>query len=231
MVGFNAGPLARIEVVKKPKTITTVADEGYNLKLLYDIESPNKSQLDIVKAMESAMVIVAAGDTGVGKTLCVMVELAKWLVDRKVRKVVLTKPEAVAGDIIDPFNDYLVQTLGDDKLTNLLSKGKIRTLTVDQINHTTLKNTLVVMDNAEFATSFELYSVISRLGKGSTLVILGDLHPVLPSKKSTKGFKQLTDAIHNSIEDFTSTELVYVLFNKNEIVRSPLLRNFTTLFN
>lgn len=239
MVGYNAGPLARIDVTKKTSNIVNVEvkkksngkDEGYNLQLLYDLESPTLSQLEVAKAMDSSMVVVVAGDTGVGKTLITIIEMAKWLIARKVRKVVLTSPSHISKEnIIDTYRDYMVQTLGVEKLDALLTNEKIKTLTVDEINTTTLKNTLVIMDNAEFASSFELYSVISRLGKGSTLVILADLHPVLPSKKSTKGFKNLVNAIHTTDIEFDNNELSYVLFNKDEIVRSPLLNKFLNLF-
>lgn len=92
------------------------------------------------------------------------------------------------------------------------------------LTHNTFVNSFVIVDEAQNVTHSQMETVIGRLGKGSKMVICGDMAQIDLKNKRDTGFSFLT-RIEEQVQGFKT----FVL-NKNhrhEIV-SPILEVYQT---
>ena len=168
----NEKPYSTIKVVTKGKTEGT---DQKGIKILYDLDKLNDGQKKLVKAINTSAIVVAIGRSGVGKTLLTTIEVVKLLKEHKTRKMICTRPNLVISKDgsggIDTVSKYLEQVLGTEKLNECLSTKKIQSMSIDEIRNITFKNTTLILDQAQFVTKYELYTILSRAGKGSATYI------------------------------------------------------------
>jgi phosphate starvation-inducible PhoH-like protein len=180
---------------------------------IFKPRSPGQVQLQ--EALDTKRLILVDGAAGSGKTLLSIQKAIRMLVDGKVSKIVLSRPAVNAGetlgylpgDIAEKMDPYLrplfdaaLDVLGgpSEEATRTLrtwrSHGQLEICPIAFLRGRTLKHAYFVLDEAQNATYAQLKMVLTRIGKGSYMVLNGDTSQSdLPPKVS--GFQAICDKL------------------------------------
>lgn len=146
-----------------------------------------------VEAMESHDLTFALGPAGTGKTFLATVLAVRMLSERKVERLVLTRPAVEAGErlgflpgdlqqkvdpYLRPIYDALHSLLGAEKTSTLLDKGVIEVAPLAYMRGRTLDEAFVILDEAQNTTQAQMRMVLTRLGEHSRMVVTGDTSQV-----------------------------------------------------
>ncbi len=143
-----------------------------------------------LEAMEAHDLTFALGPAGTGKTFLAAVLAVRMLTERKIERIVLTRPAVEAGErlgflpgdlqqkvdpYLRPLYDALHTLLGLEKTSNLLDKGLIEVAPLAYMRGRTLEDAFVILDEAQNTTSAQMRMVLTRLGERSRMVVTGDI--------------------------------------------------------
>ena len=198
-------------------------------KRAVSFEPKTDKQRLYAQAMRSVgAVVFGFGPAGTGKTYVAGCMAADALMEKKVEKIILTRPavEAVGekmgflpGELeqkfdpyFDPFRDVLEERLGKSFVELLIKDGRIKCEPFAYMRGKTFKNAFVILDEAQNATASHMKMFLSRVGENATVVLNGDETQV--DIKEPSGF---IDAANRLIH---IPSVKVVMFEKKDIVRS-----------
>ncbi len=163
-----------------------------------------------VDSMEKNDLTFAVGPAGTGKTFLATVFAVRMLNERKVERLVLTRPAVEAGErlgflpgdlqqkvdpYLRPLYDCLHALLGQEKTNSLLDRGIIEVAPLAYMRGRTLEDAFVILDEAQNTTVSQMRMVLTRLGERSRMVVTGDVTQVdLPSGQHS-GLVEAIDAL------------------------------------
>jgi phosphate starvation-inducible PhoH-like protein len=190
------------------------------------------AQKQYIEAIRAHDVVFGVGPAGTGKTYLAMAMGVAALMQRQVKRIILTRPAVEAGeklgflpgDLAEKVNPYLrplYDALHDmmdiDKAQSLIQRGSIEVAPLAFMRGRTLNDSFVIMDEAQNTTAEQMKMFLTRLGFDSKAVITGDVTQVdLPVGRKSG----LSDAVHL----LTDVEGIKVInFTAVDVVRHPLV--------
>jgi phosphate starvation-inducible protein PhoH and related proteins len=138
--------------------------------------------------MREHPLVFGIGPAGTGKTYLAAAYGAHMLYQRKVERLILSRPALEAGERlgflpgdlkekIDPYlrplYDALFDVLGE-QTTRLIEQGVIEIAPLAFMRGRTLARAFVILDEAQNTTAAQMKMVLTRLGEESQLVVTGD---------------------------------------------------------
>lgn len=167
-----------------------------NAGLRVKARTPNQQRL--VEAVRTHDMVFAIGPAGTGKTYTAVALAVKALKERKVRRIILTRPAVEAGENLgflpgdlreklDPYLQPLYDALRDmvppQKLMDYLDTGVIQIAPLAFMRGRTLDHAFVILDEAQNASLPQLKMFLTRMGRDAKFVITGDTTQVdLPDR-------------------------------------------------
>jgi phosphate starvation-inducible PhoH-like protein len=161
-----------------------------------------------VKIIDNSPVTFLYGMAGTGKTTVAAGMALRLLSEKKVSKIIITRPYVSAGEKLgylpgsleqkfDPFvapvRIIMEKILGKSTAGRMLASDHIQVLPLAFMRGVTFESTFMIMDEAQNSTPEQMHLFLTRLGKNSKAVIAGDEFQCdLDSRSSHNG---LTDAI------------------------------------
>ena len=148
------------------------------------------NQLLLVNDYKINDLIIAEGPAGTGKTYTSIALAVRALKEREVKKIILTRPAVEAGeklgflpgdmkDKLDPYLQPLYDALHDmlpfKKLETWLEDGTIQIAPLAFMRGRTLNESVVICDEAQNTSTLQMLMVLTRLGRGSKMIITGDI--------------------------------------------------------
>jgi len=142
-----------------------------------------------VEAIETHDLTLALGPAGSGKTFLAAVQAVKMLQERKVERLILTRPAVEAGErlgflpgdlqqkvdpYLRPLYDALHALLGQERTGSLLDRNVIEVAPLAYMRGRTLRDAFVILDEAQNTTPTQMRMVLTRLGENSRMVVTGD---------------------------------------------------------
>jgi phosphate starvation-inducible PhoH-like protein len=146
-------------------------------------------QKSYVEAIEHHDLTLALGPAGTGKTFLATVQAVRMLQERKVERLILTRPAVEAGErlgflpgdlqqkvdpYLRPLYDALHALLGQERTAALLEKNVIEVAPLAYMRGRTLADAFVILDEAQNTTTAQMRMVLTRLGENSRMVVTGD---------------------------------------------------------
>lgn len=204
-----------------------------HLKSRVELVPKNLNQETYIDKLEDPGVdiVFAVGPAGTGKTLLATLWAIQCLKDGTAKKVVITRPNIALDDrdigflpgdiygkmapwtrpILEVFEDYYspktIQTMLENNIIELLPMAYVR--------GRTLKNSVVILDEAQNTTKNSMISALTRIGDGSKMIVTGDI------KQSDRGD-------HNGLTDFLAryrshSRIAVIEFERQDVERHPVI--------
>ena len=191
------------------------------------IKAKTAGQKQYVSAIEKNTIVLGVGPAGTGKTFLAVAMAVKALREKKVAKIILTRPAVEAGERlgflpgdlqskIDPYlrplYDALFEMMGPENYQRQLEKNIIEVAPLAYMRGRTLDDSFIILDEAQNATPEQMKMFLTRLGFNSKAVVTGDLTQTdLPfGKKSGLAIAtKILDGIDDiAIHRFTDRDVV-----------------------
>jgi phosphate starvation-inducible PhoH-like protein len=168
----------------------------------------NEEQKQAKAKILDSTITLLAGAAGSGKTLLACQIGLEKLFMKDVDKVIITRPTVskeeigfLPGDLgqkMDPWVQPIYQNMfllyDKVKVEELIKEGKIEIVPVSFMRGRTFVNSVVIVDEAQNVTHEQMEMIVTRIGKGSKMIICGDDAQVDLKQKRDSGFKFLYSA-------------------------------------
>ena len=167
------------------------------------------------KYIESVLkntITIGVGPAGTGKTYLAVAAAVAAFRERKVNRIILTRPAVEAGErlgflpgdlqskvdpYLRPLYDALFDMLGAETYQKYLERGNIEVAPLAYMRGRTLDDSFIILDEAQNTTREQMKMFLTRLGFGSKMVIPGDATQIdLPADKLS-GLKQAVRVLKN----------------------------------
>jgi phosphate starvation-inducible PhoH-like protein len=196
------------------------------------VKARTANQQLLVKAVEGSDMVFAIGPAGTGKTYTAVALAVKALKERKVRRIILTRPAVEAGENLgflpgdlreklDPYLQPLYDALKDmipaSRLAAHLDEGVIQIAPLAFMRGRTLDHAFVILDEAQNATLPQLKMFLTRMGRNARFVITGDVTQVDLPDRQPSGLMPAVSMLRN-VPGITVVEL-----DEKDIIRHELV--------
>jgi phosphate starvation-inducible PhoH-like protein len=191
----------------------------------------SEKQSDLYKGIRNNILTVVHGPAGTSKTYTTCYTALALLADKKVEKIIITKPiqesgenlGALPGNIeekIDPYKQSYYTTfckiLGKQTVDFLFSTEEIAFEPLAYMRGSTYDNCIMLLDECQNASIKQLMLWVTRLGKDSKAVMMGDTSQYDVRKRDSgyNDFIKMVDGMN---------DLYLHEFNNEDIVRNKFL--------
>ena len=166
---------------KKPKTTRQ------RRKILWP---KTRNQETYMQSINKSDVTFCSGPAGSGKTSVSVGMACEYLIEKKVDKIIITRPVVesgrglghLPGTLVEKINPYLIPIL--EEMNQYLTKNTVETYRsrdiielcpLEYMRGRNFHNCFMILDEAQNATFEQIKMFITRIGKDSKAVINGDL--------------------------------------------------------
>ncbi|QEN09876.1 PhoH family protein [Oceanispirochaeta crateris] len=193
----------------------------------------NLNQARYISSMQNHDLSFGVGPAGTGKTFLAIAYALGEILNRRFRKLVLSRPVIEAGENLGYLPGDLTQKLDPylkplfDAMEEVLTTSafqKMHEMNLYEISPLaymrgrSLKNCIIVLDEAQNTTQEQMKMFLTRLGEGSRAIITGDLTQIdLPCKEKS-GLIQAAGILKN-VEG-----IGFSSFQRGDVVRHPLVK-------
>jgi len=199
--------------------------------------SPNQEQL--VSAAQSNDVVFAIGPAGTGKTYVAVAMAVAALNDHRVKRIVLSRPAVEAGEQlgflpgdfyekVDPYLQPLYDALGDmmprEQMAEYLEQDRVEVVPLAYMRGRTLKDSFVILDEAQNVTTSQMKMFLTRLGPKSQAIVTGDITQTDLTHRSESGLVQ----VQHILRDINGIDFVYL--EREDVVRHRLVREIIAAY-
>lgn len=195
----------------------------------------NKRQEEYKDSILSNKVTFCHGPAGTSKTFTTIYSALHLLAEGKISQIILTKPIQESGEklgflpgtveekimpYMESYRDSLNIIVGKQTADWLLSIEVIKYEPLAYMRGRTYHNCIMILDEAQNADFRQLMLFMTRMGKGSKVVISGDVsqYDIERNKVALPSFVKLLEGI-NGLTSF--------VFDKNDIMRDEILIEIT----
>lgn len=166
------------------------------------IEPVTKGQLKYVKTMFANDLTFCIGPAGTGKTYLAVAMAVSMLKKKQIRKIVLARPAVEAGEklgflpgnlqakvnpYLRPLFDSLEDMMDFAQMRKFIEMDIIEVIPLAFMRGRTLNEVVIICDEAQNTSSSQMLMVLTRLGRGSKMIITGDITQIDLEKGQTSG--------------------------------------------
>jgi len=189
--------------------------------------------------LDSKNIIFAIGPAGTGKTFLAVAKAASFLQKGIVKKIILSRPAVEAGEKlgflpgdlkekVDPFlrpiYDALYEMMPYDQVEKKINNGIIEIAPIAFMRGRTLEDCFIILDEAQNTTRVQMKMFLTRLGKNSKMVIVGDKTQIDLVSNNDSG---LLDS-ENKLKNINDIGFIYL--KENDVVRHNLVRKIISAY-
>jgi len=201
-------------------------------------QSPN--QRSYVEAIRTHDLVFATGPAGTGKSYLAVALGVAALRDRKVARLILTRPAVEAGERlgflpgdlqekIDPYlrplYDALYELMPPERFARATERGEIEVAPLAYMRGRSLNEAFIILDEAQNATPAQMKMFLTRLGYGAQAVVNGDITQVDLEKDQRSGLVVAREILKD-VEG-----IAFVDFNERDVVRHELVARIVRAYD
>jgi phosphate starvation-inducible PhoH-like protein len=245
--GFRPSPKdveTAIRVLRESSTASLVdffLDEAGTAKTTPKLVAPRSiNQKQYLEAMREQDLVFAIGPAGTGKTYLAVAVAAAALLEKRVRRLVLTRPAVEAGeklgflpgDLVEKVNPYLrplydalYDIIGFDRVGRMIERSIIEIAPLAFMRGRTLNDSFIILDEAQNTTPEQMKMFVTRIGFGSKAVVTGDITQIdLPVGRGS-GLVHAR-GVMSGVEG-----IAFVNFTEKDVVRHPLVQRIVSAYD
>jgi len=241
MVVIRSGNILNADAVKRSIAMLNQIPQAHPAEVLSlnivsnrgrTIRPKTANQKKYVDAIEENTITFGIGPAGTGKTYLAMAMAVSALQQKKVNKIILTRPAVEAGEKlgflpgtltekIDPYLRPLFDALNDmidiESIPRLMQSGVIEVAPLAYMRGRTLNDAFIILDEAQNTTPEQMKMFLTRLGFGSKMVVTGDVTQIDLPNGQHSGLRVIRDILQE-IDDIAFLELT-----AEDVVRHRLI--------
>ena len=241
---FNNGDLnsyMRVVTADPNVSLRRLVESGKSRAFGKKVLAPKTvNQRRYVDAIENHDLTFGIGPAGTGKTyLAVAMAVAAHL-NKRVSRIVLTRPAVEAGEhlgflpgtlqekvdpYLRPLYDALFDMVDAEKVEKLVERNTIEIAPLAFMRGRTLNDCFIILDEAQNTTLEQMKMILTRQGFNSKMVVTGDQTQIdLPSGKKS--------GLLNAAEVLRGVEgIAFVNFDDKDVVRHHLVQRIVKAYD
>ena len=234
------------EKIKDTKSLLSL-DSNSNSQLDLLIQTKKRkiiprsnNQKKYFQLLNEKNIVFAVGPAGTGKTFLAVAKAVTALQKGLVNKIILSRPAVEAGeklgflpgdlkDKVDPFlrpiYDALYDMMPFDQVEKKINNGIIEIAPIAFMRGRTLENCFVILDEAQNTSKIQMKMFLTRLGKNSQMVVVGDITQIDLVSKNDSG---LLDA---KVKLSHIKDIGFVFLNDKDVVRHDLVKKIINAYD
>jgi phosphate starvation-inducible PhoH-like protein len=184
-------------------------------------------------------IVFTDGPAGTGKTFIAVAKAVSSLQEDKIKKIILSRPAVEAGEKlgflpgdlkekVDPFlrpiYDALYEMLPYDQVEKKISNNVIEIAPIAFMRGRTLEDCFIILDEAQNTTRTQMKMFLTRLGRNSQMVIVGDSTQIDLVSKDDSGFIDASEKL-TKIND-----IGFITLQEKDVVRHDVVRKIINAY-
>lgn len=223
----------------------------------FKIEPKTVNQGRALQYQKKCQLVISYGSSGTGKTYLACVHAANQLTTGQIKYIVLTRPPEGVGKTIGyrkgdtneklagPYQSMvepLKQVLGSSQYEMFVKQGIIRLEPLEDVRGRSYTDSCIIVDEASNTDVKSMQTLVTRVGKGSQIILCGDTAPWQKDIKGVSGLdwiinliKKLRREAPDYLDDEDMGNLLHnigmVEFTRDDVVRSGITKLFVKAFD
>jgi phosphate starvation-inducible protein PhoH and related proteins len=204
----------------------------------FDLQPLNDNQRLYIEALKHSSQVIVLGPSGTGKTFCAACHAANLYSQRKIDKIIITRPAvsvgkslgALPGDLGEKFGPWLSpvisvleERLGKGAVETGIKNGNIQMAPLEYMRGSSFKDAFVLADECQNLDIAQFKLLVTRIGENCTLVMNGDI-----KQSDIKEQSGLSKAIHLAKKYKMDASIIE--FTIDDVVRSDICKAWLTAF-
>ncbi|MBX9600633.1 MAG: PhoH family protein [Bryobacteraceae bacterium] len=197
------------------------------------------NQRRYIDAIEKNDLVFGIGPAGTGKTYLAVAMAVAALLNKRVSRIILTRPAVEAGErlgflpgtlqekvdpYLRPLYDALYDMIDVERVEKLLEKNVIEVAPLAFMRGRTLNDSFIILDEAQNTSAEQMKMVLTRTGFNSKMVVTGDLTQIDIPSAQRSGLLEVTEVLKN-IEG-----IAFVAFDDKDVVRHNLVQKIVRAY-
>src|SRR5579863_4228298 len=197
------------------------------------------NQRRYVDAIERNDLVFGVGPAGTGKTYLAVAMAVSALMNKRVARIVLTRPAVEAGEklgflpgtlqekvdpYLRPLYDALYDMLDADKVEKLLERALIEVAPIAFMRGRTLNDSFIILDEAQNSTAEQMKMVLTRQGFNSKMVVNGDVTQIDLPLGRRSGLLDALEVLKGV------TGISFINFDERDVVRHSLVQRIVRAY-
>ncbi|MEK7861259.1 MAG: PhoH family protein, partial [Chloroflexota bacterium] len=196
------------------------------------IRPQSDNQRRYIEAIRKHDLVFAIGIAGTGKSFLAVAMGVQALRDRKVSRLILTRPAVEAGErlgflpgdirekvdpYLRPLYDALYELMPAERSARAMERGEIEVAPLAYMRGRTLNEAFIILDEAQNTTAAQMKMFLTRLGYGSQAVVTGDVTQIDLGPGQSAGLVAAREILEG-VEG-----IAFVDFDERDVVRHELV--------
>ena len=193
----------------------------------------SQNQKKYFELLNNKNIVFAIGPAGTGKTYLAVAKAVSCLQKGLIKKIILSRPAVEAGEKlgflpgdlkekVDPFlrpiYDALYEMMPYDQVEKKIENGIIEIAPIAFMRGRTLEECYIILDEAQNSTKVQMKMFLTRFGKNSKMVVVGDKTQIDLVTKNDSG---LLDA---EIKLKNVNDIGFIYLSDKDVIRHELVR-------
>jgi phosphate starvation-inducible PhoH-like protein len=198
-----------------------------------------KQQL-YLQSMIDDDIVISIGPAGTGKTYLAVAMAAAYLLEKRVRRIVLARPAVEAGEklgflpgdlaekvnpYLRPLHDALHDIIGYEKVGRMMERQIIEVAPIAFMRGRTLNDSFIILDEAQNTTTEQMKMFLTRIGFNSKAVVNGDITQVDLPQGRTSGLREAQEVLEGI------DGIKFFRFDQRDVVRHALVQKIVTAYD
>jgi phosphate starvation-inducible protein PhoH and related proteins len=241
---FNNGDLnsyMRVVAADPNVSLRRLVESGKSRAFGKKVLAPKTvNQRRYIDAIENHDLTFGVGPAGTGKTYLAVAMAVSDLLNKRVSRIILTRPAVEAGEhlgflpgtlqekvdpYLRPLYDALFDMIDAEKVEKLIERNTIEIAPLAFMRGRTLNDCFIILDEAQNTTLEQMKMILTRQGFNSKMVVTGDKTQIdLPAGKKS--------GLLHAMEVLRGVEgIAFINFDEKDVVRHALVQRIVKAYD